>query len=161
LPTPIDMKVGWIGTGRMGFTMARRLARAGCKLTVWNRTRAKAERLAHEARTEANRQNFLRKEVEWLRRQPKARTTKQKARIQRAEAAIGTLAFGVALTLALLLLLPAGVLRIVMTDRRPIPVAILAGFLTGPLAAVLVGELAIHRALFMLPFGALRVAPRM
>jgi ATP-binding cassette subfamily F protein uup len=48
---------------------------------------AKAERLAHEARTEANRQNFLRRELEWLRRQPKARTTKQKARIERAEAA--------------------------------------------------------------------------
>ena len=48
---------------------------------------AKAERLAHEARTEGNRQNFLRREIEWLRRQPKARTTKQKARIDRAEAA--------------------------------------------------------------------------
>lgn len=47
----------------------------------------KAERLALEARTEANRQNFLRTELEWLRRQPKARTGKQKARIQRAEAA--------------------------------------------------------------------------
>jgi ATP-binding cassette subfamily F protein uup len=49
---------------------------------------AKAERLAHEARTEQNRQNFLRREIEWLRRQPKARTTKQKARIERAEDAI-------------------------------------------------------------------------
>lgn len=48
---------------------------------------AKAERLALEARTEQNRQNFLRGELEWLRRQPKARTTKQKARIQRAESA--------------------------------------------------------------------------
>lgn len=48
---------------------------------------AKAERMALEARTEQNRQNFLRGELEWLRRQPKARTTKQKARIQRAEAA--------------------------------------------------------------------------
>ena len=48
---------------------------------------AKAERMALEARTEQNRQNFLRTELEWLRRQPKARTTKQKARIQRAEAA--------------------------------------------------------------------------
>jgi ATP-binding cassette subfamily F protein uup len=47
----------------------------------------KAERLAHAARTEQNRQNFLRRELEWLRRQPKARTTKQKARIERAEAA--------------------------------------------------------------------------
>jgi len=50
---------------------------------------AKAERLALEDRTERNRQNFLRTELEWLRRQPKARTTKQKARIQRAEAAKG------------------------------------------------------------------------
>ncbi len=48
---------------------------------------AKAERMALEARTEQNRQNFLRGELEWLRRQPKARTTKQKARIQRAESA--------------------------------------------------------------------------
>jgi ABC transport system ATP-binding/permease protein len=47
---------------------------------------AKAERLALEDRTEQNRQNFLRRELEWLRRQPKARTGKQKARIQRAEA---------------------------------------------------------------------------
>ena len=49
---------------------------------------AKAERQAVEARTEANRQNFLRTELEWLRRQPKARGTKQKARISRAETAI-------------------------------------------------------------------------
>jgi 3-hydroxyisobutyrate dehydrogenase len=48
LPTPIDLKVGWIGAGRMGFTMARRLARAGCTLTVWNRTRAKAEPLVQD-----------------------------------------------------------------------------------------------------------------
>ncbi|HEY8379547.1 MAG TPA: ATP-binding cassette domain-containing protein, partial [Nannocystis sp.] len=47
---------------------------------------AKAERAAHQQRTEANRQNFLRRELEWLRRQPKARTTKQRARVQRAEA---------------------------------------------------------------------------
>lgn len=49
---------------------------------------AKAERLAHAARTEANRQNFLRRELQWLRRSPQARTTKQKARVSRAEAAI-------------------------------------------------------------------------
>lgn len=47
----------------------------------------KAERMAHADRTESNRQNFLRKELEWLSRQPKARSTKQKARIDRAEAA--------------------------------------------------------------------------
>ncbi len=46
---------------------------------------AKAERLAHEARTEGNRQNYLRRELEWLSRQPKARGTKQRARIQRVE----------------------------------------------------------------------------
>jgi ATP-binding cassette subfamily F protein uup len=49
---------------------------------------AKAERSAHAERAESNRQNFLRQEIEWLRRSPKARTGKQKARIQRANAAI-------------------------------------------------------------------------
>ena len=49
---------------------------------------AKAERLEHEARTESKRQNFIRREIEWLRRSPSARSTKQKARIQRAESAI-------------------------------------------------------------------------
>lgn len=44
----------------------------------------KAERLAHEDRVEQNRQNILRREREWLSRGPKARSTKQKARIQRA-----------------------------------------------------------------------------
>jgi ABC transport system ATP-binding/permease protein len=51
---------------------------------------AKSERMALEQRSEQNRQNFLRTEIEWLRRQPKARSTKQKARIERAETAIGT-----------------------------------------------------------------------
>jgi len=40
------MKLGWIGIGRMGFAMAERLAKGGAELTVWNRTRAKAEPLA-------------------------------------------------------------------------------------------------------------------
>ncbi len=48
----------------------------------------KSERLAHAARTEQNRQNFLRRELEWLRRMPKARTTKQQARVDRAEEAL-------------------------------------------------------------------------
>jgi 3-hydroxyisobutyrate dehydrogenase-like beta-hydroxyacid dehydrogenase len=40
------MAVGWIGTGRMGAAMARRLARGeGVELVVWNRTRSKAEAL--------------------------------------------------------------------------------------------------------------------
>jgi 3-hydroxyisobutyrate dehydrogenase len=46
LGTAKARKIGWIGTGRMGFEMARRLAKAGCDVTVWNRTRAKAEPLA-------------------------------------------------------------------------------------------------------------------
>ena len=48
----------------------------------------KAERLAHEERAEANRANLLRREKAWLMRGAQARSTKQKARIQRAEALI-------------------------------------------------------------------------
>lgn len=39
------LRVGWIGAGRMGAAMAIRLAKAGEDVTVWNRTRAKAEPL--------------------------------------------------------------------------------------------------------------------
>ncbi|HJX20183.1 MAG TPA: NAD(P)-dependent oxidoreductase, partial [Steroidobacteraceae bacterium] len=47
MPTPIkDMQLGWIGTGRMGYEMAARLAKGGCDIALWNRTRAKAEPLA-------------------------------------------------------------------------------------------------------------------
>jgi ATP-binding cassette subfamily F protein uup len=49
---------------------------------------AKAERIAQAERSESNRQNFLRQELEWLRRSPKARTGKQKARVQRARATV-------------------------------------------------------------------------
>ena len=38
-------KLGWIGIGRMGYAMAQLLAKAGCDLSVWNRTRSKAEPL--------------------------------------------------------------------------------------------------------------------
>lgn len=39
-------KIGWIGAGgRMGYSMAERLAKAGADVAVWNRTRAKAEPL--------------------------------------------------------------------------------------------------------------------
>jgi 3-hydroxyisobutyrate dehydrogenase len=41
-----DQKIGWIGMGRMGFPMAERLLKAGYDLSIWNRTRAKAEPLA-------------------------------------------------------------------------------------------------------------------
>jgi 3-hydroxyisobutyrate dehydrogenase len=39
-------KLGWIGIGRMGYAMAERLAKSGCDISVWNRTRSKAEPLA-------------------------------------------------------------------------------------------------------------------
>ena len=45
----------------------------------------KAARLEREQSTEAKRQNFLRNELKWLRRGAQARSTKQKARIQRYE----------------------------------------------------------------------------
>jgi ABC transport system ATP-binding/permease protein len=45
----------------------------------------KAEREEHEAAAESKRQNLLRRELAWLRRGAKARTTKQKARVQRVE----------------------------------------------------------------------------
>jgi 3-hydroxyisobutyrate dehydrogenase len=38
--------LGWIGTGRMGYAMAERVAKAGYQLAVYNRTRSKAEPLA-------------------------------------------------------------------------------------------------------------------
>jgi 3-hydroxyisobutyrate dehydrogenase len=38
-------KIGWIGMGRMGAPMAERLIKAGYDVSVWNRTRAKAEPL--------------------------------------------------------------------------------------------------------------------
>ena len=43
--TPGTLSIGWIGVGRMGAAMASRLAAAGEDVTVWNRTRSKAEAL--------------------------------------------------------------------------------------------------------------------
>ncbi len=40
------LRVGWLGTGRMGFELALRLLNSGTELKVWNRTREKAEPLA-------------------------------------------------------------------------------------------------------------------
>jgi 3-hydroxyisobutyrate dehydrogenase-like beta-hydroxyacid dehydrogenase len=52
--TGSGMSIGWIGAGRMGFAMATRLAQAGEQLTVWNRTKAKAEPLAEHGCTIAD-----------------------------------------------------------------------------------------------------------
>src|SRR6201996_7941162 len=38
-------KIGWIGMGRMGFPMAELLIKAGHDVSIWNRTKAKAEPL--------------------------------------------------------------------------------------------------------------------
>ena len=38
-------KIGWIGMGRMGYCMAEWLLKAGYDVSIWNRTRAKAEPL--------------------------------------------------------------------------------------------------------------------
>jgi 3-hydroxyisobutyrate dehydrogenase-like beta-hydroxyacid dehydrogenase len=42
------MTVGWIGAGRMGYALIQRLLEAGHEVSVYNRTRAKAEPLAAE-----------------------------------------------------------------------------------------------------------------
>jgi 3-hydroxyisobutyrate dehydrogenase len=41
-----EHRIGWVGAGRMGFALAERLLKAGVKLSIYNRTRAKAEPLA-------------------------------------------------------------------------------------------------------------------
>src|SRR5499426_3685076 len=41
-----ELKIGWIGMGRMGSPMAERLLKAGYEVSIWNRTRSKAEPLA-------------------------------------------------------------------------------------------------------------------
>lgn len=41
-----ELRLGWLGTGRMGSELVRRLLAAGCDVAVFNRTRAKAEPLA-------------------------------------------------------------------------------------------------------------------
>ena len=47
MPTHTEpLSVGWIGTGRMGYEMAARLAQGGADVLAWNRTRSKAEPLA-------------------------------------------------------------------------------------------------------------------
>ena len=50
-PNLKEHTVGWIGMGRMGYPLAERLAKAGCDLAIWNRTRSKAEPLAEQGAT--------------------------------------------------------------------------------------------------------------
>ncbi|MGH2852091.1 MAG: NAD(P)-dependent oxidoreductase, partial [Solirubrobacteraceae bacterium] len=46
-----DTRVGWIGAGRMGVPMITRLLEAGYPVSVWNRTREKAEPLERQGAT--------------------------------------------------------------------------------------------------------------
>lgn len=46
LPSLPDWRVAVLGIGMMGFPMGRRLCEAGCRVSAWNRSRGKAERLA-------------------------------------------------------------------------------------------------------------------
>ena len=46
MQTRTDQTLGWIGAGRMGYAMAERLAKGGCDIAVWNRTKAKADPLS-------------------------------------------------------------------------------------------------------------------
>ena len=51
--------LGWIGMGRMGFPMAERLLKAGHAVSIWNRTRAKAEPLVAKGGTIVERPHDL------------------------------------------------------------------------------------------------------
>ena len=46
MQTPTKQTLGWIGAGRMGYAMAERLAKGGCDIAVWNRTKSKADPLS-------------------------------------------------------------------------------------------------------------------
>src|SRR5579872_3342193 len=46
-----DLSIDWIGTGRMRYDLAPRLAQAGLDVACWSRTRSKAEPLAEYGAT--------------------------------------------------------------------------------------------------------------
>jgi 3-hydroxyisobutyrate dehydrogenase len=57
-------RLGWIGLGRMGEAMVKRLLKGGHPVTVWNRTRSKAEPLAeYGADVAAARQDLARCDI--------------------------------------------------------------------------------------------------
>jgi 3-hydroxyisobutyrate dehydrogenase len=49
-----DTRLGWVGTGRMGYSLVSRLIEAGCDVAVYNRTRSKAEPLTQLGATIAD-----------------------------------------------------------------------------------------------------------
>ncbi len=50
-PNTSGLTLGWIGTGRMGYALVERLLANGCDVSVFNRTRSKAEPLAEKGAT--------------------------------------------------------------------------------------------------------------
>ena len=44
----MDKKIGWIGLGRMGTPMVQKLLQKGMNISIWNRTKSKAEILISE-----------------------------------------------------------------------------------------------------------------
>jgi 3-hydroxyisobutyrate dehydrogenase len=52
-------RIGWIGLGRMGEAMVKRLTKAGHGVNVWNRTRSKAEALVEYGATIAESKQAL------------------------------------------------------------------------------------------------------
>jgi 3-hydroxyisobutyrate dehydrogenase len=48
------LRLGWIGTGRMGYAMVARLLKHGCDVAVYNRTRSKADPLTALGATVVN-----------------------------------------------------------------------------------------------------------
>ena len=45
MPNGRHHTIGWIGAGRMGYQIAERLLAGGCDVSIWNRTRSKAQPL--------------------------------------------------------------------------------------------------------------------
>jgi 3-hydroxyisobutyrate dehydrogenase-like beta-hydroxyacid dehydrogenase len=45
MPNGRHHTIGWIGAGRMGYQIAERLLTGGCDVSIWNRTRSKAQPL--------------------------------------------------------------------------------------------------------------------
>ena len=84
-------KIGWIGMGRMGYPMAERLLKAGYDVSVWNRTRAKAEPLAKHGGKVVDKLSDLAGSTCCSRSSPPARTSKRSISARTASPAGGKL----------------------------------------------------------------------
>jgi len=66
MPDQMNTTVGWIGVGAMGSAMSRRLLESGVPLSIWNRTRSRAEFLAAEGANVADSIQSLGAEIVFL-----------------------------------------------------------------------------------------------